>query len=69
MNLEAYQHNPSVNGHRVPVLYLTQLIALAFDMEEESVLLKKNMCLNRKIRTRIRDRNWDHELETAERET
>jgi hypothetical protein len=44
-------------------------MALAFDMEEESVLLKKNMCLNRKIRTKIRDRNWDHELETAERET
>jgi heterodisulfide reductase subunit B len=60
MNLDAYQHDPAVGTHRAPILYLTQLMALAFGMDEESVQLKKNMSLNRKGRTMIRERAWHH---------
>jgi heterodisulfide reductase subunit B len=68
MNLEAYQNNPSVSSHRAPVLYLTQLMALAFGLGEESILLKKNMSLNHEMCTRIKERSWHHEPEATDTE-
>jgi len=46
MNLDAYQADVSRKlGRRVnmPILYLTQLMALAFDLPEEEIMLEKNI--------------------------
>ena len=61
MNLEAYQHDSAAGGHHVPILYLTQLMALAFGLEEASVLLDKNMSMDGSMRAGIRSRAWRHE--------
>ena len=61
MNLEAYQHDAAVGGHHVPVLYLTQIMGLAFGLEEPAVLLDTNMSLNGSTRAGIRSRAWRHE--------
>lgn len=61
MNLEAYQHDAVAGGHHVPVLYLTQLMGLAFGLEEPAVLLDTNMSLNGSTRAGIRSRAWRHE--------
>ena len=61
MNLEAYQHDAAAGGHHVPVLYLTQLMGLAFGLEEPAVLLDTNMSLNGSTRAGIRSRAWRHE--------
>ncbi|NCD25496.1 MAG: disulfide reductase [Deltaproteobacteria bacterium] len=66
MNLEAYQNESAAGGHHVPILYLTQLMGLAFGLEEPSVLLEKNMSLSGSIRAGIRDRAWRHESPGAE---
>ncbi|SFL31818.1 heterodisulfide reductase subunit B [Desulfomicrobium norvegicum] len=74
MNLEAYQHDSAAGGHHVPILYLTQLMGLAFGLEEPSVLLDKNMSMDGSMRAGIRSRAWRHEApgegdETLARET
>ena len=61
MNLEAYQNDSAAGGHHVPVLYLTQLLGLAFGLEEPAVLLDKNMSLSGSTRAGIRARAWRHE--------
>lgn len=61
MNLEAYQHESAAEGHHAPILYLTQLMGLAFGLEEASVLLDKNMSLDGSMRAGIRSRAWRHE--------
>lgn len=69
MNLEAYQHDAAAGGHHVPVLYLTQLMALAFGLEEPAVLLDTNMSLNGSTRAGIRSRAWRHEPSGEPEET
>lgn len=69
MNLEAYQHDAAAGGHHVPVLYLTQLMALAFGLEEPAVLLDSNMSLNGSTRAGIRSRAWRHEPSGEPEET
>ncbi len=61
MNLEAYQHGASSGGHHIPILYLTQLLGLAFGLEEPAVLLDKNMSMNGSERAGIRARAWRQE--------
>jgi heterodisulfide reductase subunit B len=61
MNLEAYQRDSAAGGHHVPILYLTQLMGLAFGLEEPSVLLDKNMSMDGSMRAGIRSRAWRHE--------
>jgi heterodisulfide reductase subunit B len=69
MNLEAYQHDAAAGGHHVPILYLTQLMGLAFGLEEPSVLLDTNMSLNGSTRAGIRSRAWRHEPSGEPEET
>ena len=69
MNLEAYQHDAAAGGHHVPVLYLTQLMGLAFGLEEPAVLLDTNMSLNGSTRAGIRSRAWRHEPSGEPEET
>jgi heterodisulfide reductase subunit B len=69
MNLEAYQHDAAAGGHHVPVLYLTQLMGLAFGLEEPAVLLDTNMSLNGSTRAGIRSRAWRHEPSGGPEET
>jgi heterodisulfide reductase subunit B len=61
MNLEAYQNESAAGGHHVPILYLTQLMGLAFGLEESAVLLEKNMGLSGSMRAGIRERAWRRE--------
>jgi heterodisulfide reductase subunit B len=61
MNLEAYQNESAAGGHHVPVLYLTQLMGLAFGLEEPAVQLDKNLSLSGSTRAGIRARAWLHE--------
>ena len=61
MNLEAYQNEAAAGGHHVPILYLTQLMGLAFGLEEGTVLLESNMSLTGSMRAGIRERAWRHE--------
>ncbi len=69
MNLEAYQNQSAAGGHHVPVLYLTQLMGLAFGLEEPAVQLDKNMSMNGSMRAGIRARAWLHEQPGEAEET
>lgn len=73
MNLEAYQHDSAAGGHHAPVLYLTQLMGLAFGLGEDEVLLNSNMSLDGGERAGIRGRAWRHDppggVEEVGRET
>ena len=56
MNLDAYQADVSRHlGRRVniPVLYLTQLMALAFDLPEAEVMLDRNLVAPKPILDRL----------------
>ncbi|WP_027185331.1 CoB--CoM heterodisulfide reductase iron-sulfur subunit B family protein [Desulfovibrio inopinatus] len=56
MNLEAYQKEALQEGERkdtISILYLPQLVGLAFGMKEEEVMLGKNMAVNATLFTRI----------------
>lgn len=56
MNLEAYQKQAfriSGRGLPVAVVYLPQLMGLAFGLTEEEVLLRKNMAVSARFRDRI----------------
>ena len=70
MNLEAYQGQAvKAGGSHVPVLYLSQLMGLAFGMGENSMQLKKNMTLTHGVRKNISNRGWSqHDLAEGEEE-
>ena len=64
MNLEAYQRQAVKSGGRyVPVLYLSQLIGLAFGMGEDAMQLKKNMTLTRRVRNDFNTKAWRQKAE------
>ena len=57
MNLEAYQRQalrPSGQEETVSVLYLPQLMGLAFGLSEEEVLLGKNMAVSARLLSMLR---------------
>lgn len=59
MNLEAYQREAlkaGGHGNPVSVLYLTQLLGLAFGLSEESVLLHKNLAVTGALTDKLRAR-------------
>ncbi|WP_421902068.1 CoB--CoM heterodisulfide reductase iron-sulfur subunit B family protein [Maridesulfovibrio sp.] len=59
MNLEAYQSQAQKMGAKpVPVLYLTQLMGLAFGLEDRAVQLGKNLTVTTKVRKKIADKAW-----------
>lgn len=59
MNLEAYQAQVRKMGAKpIPVLYLTQLIGLAFGLEDRAVQLEKNLTVTTKVRKEIADKAW-----------
>ncbi|MGE4504798.1 MAG: CoB--CoM heterodisulfide reductase iron-sulfur subunit B family protein [Desulfovibrionaceae bacterium] len=63
MNLEGYQARAlGAHGSRgsraVPVLYLTQLMGLAFGLGERAVLLGKNLSLTAGARRRLAEKPW-----------
>ncbi|MBI3913876.1 MAG: 4Fe-4S dicluster domain-containing protein [Chloroflexi bacterium] len=43
LNLDARQHQMKHAGKEIPVLYISQLVALAFGMDEKAAALAKNM--------------------------
>ena len=59
MNLEAYQREAlkaGGHGNPVSVLYLTQLLGLAFGLSEEAVLLHKNLAVTGALTDKLRAR-------------
>ena len=57
MNLEAYQAQARKQGARaMPVLYLTQLMGLAFGLGDEALLLDKNLTVPPGMRRGLADR-------------
>lgn len=57
MNLEAHQKQAlQLNGHEnmVSILYLPQLMGLAFGLSEEEVMLNKNMAVSDRLLTMLR---------------
>ncbi|MBG0775699.1 MAG: CoB--CoM heterodisulfide reductase iron-sulfur subunit B family protein [Desulfovibrionaceae bacterium] len=62
MNLEAYQSEALAavgGGERVAVAYLPQLMGLAFGLDEEALLLARNMELTRRFRDKVARRFAD----------
>jgi len=54
MNLEAYQAEARKQGARpVPILYLTQLMGLAFGLDDDALLLEKNLTVSARARRRL----------------
>ena len=65
MNLEAYQSQARKLGAKpVPILYLTQLMGLAFGLNAEAVLLDKNLTVSAGVRRDIVNKAW-HRPEPA----
>jgi heterodisulfide reductase subunit B len=59
MNLEAYQSLAvKAGGSRVPVMYLSQLMALAFGLGDDATQLKKNLTMTTAVRKHIDTRAW-----------
>lgn len=59
MNLEAYQREAvRAGGKRVPVFFLSQLMGLAFGMDEKFLGLKGNLSLTAADREMIGKRQW-----------
>jgi len=57
MNLDSYQHDVSRflgREIRMPVLYLTQLMGLAFDLPPEEILLNKNISSPQPVLDKVR---------------
>jgi len=57
MNLDSYQHDVSRflgREIRIPVLYLTQLMGLAFDLPPEEILLNKNISSPQPVLDKVR---------------
>ncbi len=64
MNLEAYQSQAvKAGGRRVPVLYLSQLMGVAFGMGEDAMQLKKNMTMTSKVRKDFCSKPWRQEVQ------
>lgn len=67
MNLEAYQaQSRKFGGRSVPILYLTQLMGLAFGLDAEAVLLDKNLTVSPSVRKSIEDKAWARPSEPGE---
>ncbi|NJB67288.1 heterodisulfide reductase subunit B [Desulfobaculum xiamenense] len=59
MNLEAYQAQAVRRGGReVPILYLTQLMGLAFGMGQEAMMLQGNLSVTGHFRSRLETKPW-----------
>lgn len=59
MNLEGYQSQALKPGAKpIPVLYLTQLMGVAFGLEDRAVQLEKNLTVTTKVRQQIADKAW-----------
>ncbi|MEF2231560.1 MAG: CoB--CoM heterodisulfide reductase iron-sulfur subunit B family protein [Pseudodesulfovibrio sp.] len=57
MNLEAYQAQARRQGARsMPILYLTQLMGLAFGLDDADLLLEKNLTVPPGTRRKLADR-------------
>lgn len=67
MNLEAYQSQAQKMGAKsIPILYLTQLMGLAFGLEDRAVQLQKNLTVSTKVRKEIADKAWIKTDQAAE---
>ncbi|MBI9080669.1 MAG: CoB--CoM heterodisulfide reductase iron-sulfur subunit B family protein [Pseudodesulfovibrio sp.] len=65
MNLEAYQSQAVKSGGRhVPVIYLSQLMGLAFGMGEKLMQLKKNMTLTGTARKDFNAKVWRPDVQS-----
>ena len=65
MNLEAYQAQAvKAGGTRVPVLYLSQLMGLAFGFGEDVMQLKKNLTMTAGVRDMINNKVWSQLRQT-----
>jgi heterodisulfide reductase subunit B len=59
MNLEAYQSQArKLGAGPVPILYLTQLMGLAFGLNSDAVLLDKNLSVSAGARRHIVNKAW-----------
>lgn len=59
MNLEAYQAQTRKLGAKpIPVLYLTQLMGLAFGLKNKDVQLEKNLTMSAGVRRNIANKVW-----------
>ena len=59
MNLEAYQQQArKLGGRSVPILYLTQLMGLAFGLDADAMLLDKNLTVSPGVRRNIVNKVW-----------
>ena len=67
MNLEAYQKAAGAKD-TVTIVYLPQLMGLAFGLQEEDVLLGKNMAVTEGFRSALRGKSRSNELVQAPRE-
>ncbi|MDC0336141.1 CoB--CoM heterodisulfide reductase iron-sulfur subunit B family protein [Pseudodesulfovibrio sp.] len=67
MNLEAYQAQATkAGGHRVPVLYFSQLMGLAFGLGEDAMQLGKNMTMTARARQDFSRKPWRQVDETGD---
>jgi len=72
MNLEAYQGLAAkAGGKHVPVLYLSQLMGLAFGFGEDAMQLKKNLTMTAGVRKDIGNKAWSqsHQAESGDKVT
>ncbi len=76
MNLEAYQERALGHGGRhMPILYLTQLMGMALGLDDQKVLLEKNLSVSSGDRQRLVRREWalerveDGDMAEATKET
>lgn len=59
MNLEAYQAEArKLGAPSLPILYLTQLMGVAFGLEDRAVQLEKNLTVSAEVRTNIANKVW-----------
>ncbi len=66
MNLEAYQSQAKKLGAQpIPILYLTQLMGVAFGLEDGAVQLEKNLTVSAGVRRDIANKVWSQSSQTA----
>jgi len=69
MNLEAYQSQAEKLGAKpVPILYLTQLMGMAFGLGDGAMLMEKNLTVSAEVRRDIANKVWSQSSQTADGE-
>ncbi|WP_319468363.1 CoB--CoM heterodisulfide reductase iron-sulfur subunit B family protein [uncultured Pseudodesulfovibrio sp.] len=69
MNLEAYQSQAEKLGAKpIPILYLTQLMGMAFGLGDGAMLLEKNLTVSAEVRRDIANKVWNQSSRTADGE-